>query len=91
MVPSDDKGIFCYHHHGFTLLVRREIILSIEWIEFETKNSSTRDEFFVFHGRTNRKGYIHLSIYLKMRKRQYGNRWVTQFVPLCREEVSRLE
>jgi hypothetical protein len=26
-----------------------------------------------------------------MRKRQYGNRWMTQFVPLCREEVKRLE
>jgi hypothetical protein len=26
-----------------------------------------------------------------MRKRQYGNRWQTQFVPLCREEVKRLE
>jgi hypothetical protein len=26
-----------------------------------------------------------------MRKRQYGNRWMTQFVPLCREEVRRLE
>jgi hypothetical protein len=26
-----------------------------------------------------------------MRKRQYGNRWMTQFVPLCREEVKRFE
>lgn len=43
------------------------------------------------YGRTNRKGYIRLSIYHKMRKRQYGNRWMTQFVPLCREEVRRLE
>ena len=26
-----------------------------------------------------------------MRKRQYGNGWMTQFVPLCRGEVRRLE
>ena len=45
----------------------------------------------MWNGRTNRKGYIRLSIYHKMRKRQYGNRWMTQFVPLCREEVRRLE
>jgi hypothetical protein len=37
------------------------------------------------------KGYIRISIYHKMRKRQWGNRWQTQFVPLCREEVKRLE
>jgi hypothetical protein len=43
------------------------------------------------YGRTRSKGYIRLSIYHKMRKRQYGNRWMTQFVPLCREEVRRLE
>jgi hypothetical protein len=43
------------------------------------------------YGRIRSKGYIRFSIYHKMRKRQYGNRWQTQFVPLCREEVKRLE
>lgn len=47
--------------------------------------------FSISDGRTNRKGYIQLSIYHKMRKRQYGNKWMTQFVPLCREEVKRPE
>jgi len=43
------------------------------------------------YGRLSMKGYLSISIYHKMRKRQYGNRWMTQFVPLCREEVRRLE
>ncbi len=43
------------------------------------------------YGRLSTKGYLSISIYHKMRKRQYGNRWMTQFVPLCREEVRRLE
>ena len=45
----------------------------------------------IWNSRTYSKGYIYISIYHKMRKRQYGNRWMTQFVPLCREEVRRLE
>jgi hypothetical protein len=49
------------------------------------------DGFYVVNGRIRSKGYIRISIYHKMRKRQWGNRWQTQFVPLCREEVKRLE
>jgi hypothetical protein len=49
------------------------------------------DKSYFSNGRIHTKGYIYLSIYHKMRKRQYGNRWMTQFVPLCREEVRRLE
>lgn len=49
------------------------------------------NEFFVLYGRLSSKGYLSISIYHKMRKRQYGNRWMTQFVPLCREEVRKLQ
>jgi hypothetical protein len=64
---------------------------------YEPKKSSPKpqsdDEELISseYGERNFKGYIHLSIYHKMRKRQYGNRWMTQFVPLCRDEVKRLE
>ena len=53
--------------------------------------SGTRELNIDDYGRIRSKGYIHLSIYHKMRKRQYGNRWMTQFVLLCRDEVKRLE
>lgn len=43
------------------------------------------------YGGTNSKGYLCISIYHKMRKRRYWNRLTTQFVPLCREEVKRLQ
>ena len=43
------------------------------------------------YGRSNRKGYIRLGVYYKMRRLQIGNRWKTQFVTLHREEVRRLE
>ncbi len=56
------------------------------------KNLTQWSEIFLCqYGRQSTKGYISISIYHKMRKRQYGNRWMTQFVPLCREEVRRLE
>jgi hypothetical protein len=42
-------------------------------------------------GRKRRQGYLLVSIWHKMRKRQYGRLWQTQFVPLCREEVRRLD
>lgn len=45
---------------------------------------------FVFNGRISGKGYIYLSLYSKMRKRQYGKIWQTQFVPLGRVEVQRI-
>lgn len=57
---------------------------------FRTKNPFFRMSFDFSNGRTNRKGYIYLSIYHKLRNRQYGNKWMTQFLLLCREEGRRL-
>lgn len=63
-----------------------------EKIWFEVyENSQEVQEICNWYSRTNRKGYIRLFFYHKMRKGPYGNKWTTQFVTLHREEVRKLE
>ena len=82
---DDIRKIIKLIAHELTLTNKKELKVKL----FEgLENPET---FEIWNGRTRSKGYIYISIYHKMRKRQYGNRWMTQFVPLCREEVRSIE
>ena len=60
--------------------------------KLSTKRKAKGEELVLDdYGGKELNGYFIFGVYCKVRKRQYGNRWNTQFVNLFREEVRKLE